>query len=73
MVARGTIISSADDSLEVIGVLLGEDNFSVSIDMVLVGDVVIPIHLRDSPVVVKDVLGQHVPWLNSLCLYRKER
>ncbi len=61
MVARGTIISSADASLEVFGVLLGEDNFSVFVDVVLVGDAVIPIHLRDCPVAVKDILGQHVP------------
>ena len=61
VVAHETIISSVDASLEVFGVLLGEDNFSVSVDVVLVGDVVIPINLRDSPIAVKDVLGQHVP------------
>lgn len=62
VVARGTIISSADASLEVFGVLLGDDNFSVSVDVVLVGHVVLPIQYRDSPIAVKDVLGQHVPW-----------
>ena len=73
VVARRTIISSADASLEVFGVLLGEDNFSVSIDVVLVGDAVIPIHLRDSPVVVKDVLGQHVPWPKQFVLVQERK
>ena len=73
MVARETIISSADASLEVFGVLLGEDSFSVSIDMLLVGDAVIPIHLRDSPIVMKDVRGQHVPWPKQFVLVQERK
>ena len=63
VVACGTIISSANVGLEMFGVPLGEDNFSVSVNMVLVGDAVIPIHFRDSLIAIKDVQGQHVPWL----------
>ena len=62
VVARETIISSVDASLEMFGVLLGDEKFYVSIDVVLVRDAVIPIYFKDSPIVVNDVLGQHVPW-----------
>ena len=51
--------------------LLGEDNFSISVDVILVGDAVIPIHLRDSLVAVKDVLGQHVPWPKQFVLVQE--
>ena len=68
VVARGTIILSADASLEVFGVLSGDEKFSNYVDVVLVGDALIPIQIRDNPITVKDILGQH-----SLCLLRKER
>ena len=43
VIACGTIISSADASLEVFWVLLEDDKFSIFVNMVLVGDIVIPI------------------------------
>ncbi|KAL5547333.1 hypothetical protein UlMin_007020, partial [Ulmus minor] len=66
IVARGKIIASGQADLEVFGVKLGEDKYSVSIDEVLDGAAILPIEIRDQTLTVEDVFAQHVPWPKHL-------
>ncbi|KAL5547332.1 hypothetical protein UlMin_007019, partial [Ulmus minor] len=66
IVARGKIIASGQADLEVFGVKLGEDKYSVSIDEVLDGAAILPIEIRDQTLTIEDVFAQHVPWPKHL-------
>ena len=60
VVARGTI-------------MLWEDNWAVSFDVVLEGDSVLPIQFGEEKIQMKDVLGQHVPWPKNLVMLNEKK
>ena len=47
---------------EVFGVQLEDDNYCVSMDVVVEGDAKIPLQLRNEKLKVNDVFSQQVPW-----------
>ena len=51
---------------EVFGVQLGDDNYCVSVDVVVEGDAEIPLQLRNKKLKVNDVFSQQVPWPKKL-------
>ena len=61
VVALGTIIACRDDKDEVFGAELGDDNYCVSVDIVVHGDVDIPLELRNEKLKVDDVFIQQAP------------
>ena len=51
---------------EVFGVQLGDDNYCVSVDVMVEGDAEIPLQLRNKKLKVNDVFSQQVPWPKKL-------
>ena len=73
VVALGIIIFSGDTERVVCGVKLGEDNYYVTVDMEVDGDAIIPFQIKSHPMLVKDVLSQHVPWPKRLVYVNEKK
>ncbi|XP_073153042.1 uncharacterized protein [Henckelia pumila] len=73
VVAYGTVISEGGPNVMIHNVPLGEENFKVSVDVVLDETAMLPIPIKSGPTIVTDAIGAIVGWPKELVIFPKKK